>query len=65
MHGYTPRGIDAYPHPNPLPEGDGIWLLPLQGGGWEGDGVNVGDMINGILRIGLLAQVQFALYATA
>jgi len=27
------------------------WLLPLQGGGWEGDGGNAGGMINGIFRI--------------
>ena len=49
-------------NPSPPPEGEGIGLLPLQGGGWEGDGVNIGTMINGTLIIFISLESLFELF---
>ena len=35
------RTAQPHPHPNLPPEGEGTQFLPLQGGGQEGDGVDV------------------------
>ena len=35
------RTAQPHPHPNLPPEGEGTQFLPLQGGGKEGDGVDV------------------------